>query len=557
MSQFRRQGDRRRRVLMTSASAIAAANHTPGSRSRIESLREARRPTLVYGTRVRAGLRGRWFSLVPVDRSALAKLLAVVSAIVLAIVLMNDATVRFQSIESQSAFVNVFQIIRPGSLGRYVIGVMYLIVAGAAWMVYQLRRFRNDDFRGNYRLWQWIVAASLVASIASLVPLTAMFGAGIEMLMGRRIALSGHDWIGLFLVVGGAILALRTVAEMWRYRASLMMLMGGWFCVAMPVAAQWNVVAVNTNMRWSIVTAAPLLAVTLWFAATVSYLRSLYREVRGIERSTGFLQRLRDATPRPFFRGDSSEPSDTSREYEPSPTRKTVAAKLNNPARVRPAAAASESVEAEKTTVKRRWFGLLPPAKPRAAATNTNGSETESRCEKTPPGNAKRKVATANDDRDERVSDNDDASDESDDAIETTPKRRWWPSLRSRSKATSEAAATADDVEKESPAKEAGAQESERKKRRFGLGSMMKRNRGAQADDDDADEQDRKTTSSNRSDADSNATAKGRPDADLDEDDDEERDEENDSDDDIDWSSMNKAERRRMRKQLKRGGKAA
>src|SRR5690606_6999181 len=124
--------------------------------------------------------------------------------------LANDATKRFVSIADRPQFVDVFQIARHGSLGRYFIGVMYLAVAGAAWMVYQLRRFRNDDFSGNYRVWQWIVGVSLVSSIATLVPVLGMLGDALEWLMGKRIALSGQDWIGLFLMVGGAILAMRS-----------------------------------------------------------------------------------------------------------------------------------------------------------------------------------------------------------------------------------------------------------------------------------------------------------------------------------------------------------
>lgn len=597
MSQFRRQDDRRRRVLMTAASTTAA--RTSGvSRNRLESMREARRPTLAYGTRVREGLRARWFSLVPVERAALAKLLATLAVIVAALVLMNDATVRFSSIQRHPALVGVFQINQLGSLGRYWIGVMYLALAGAAWMVYQLRRFRNDDFRGNYRLWQWIVAASLVASIATSVPLLAMLGAMLELLMGRRIALSGHDWIGLFLVVGGAVLALRSISEMWRYRTSLTLLIGGWVCVTVPVAAQWNIVAIDTNLRWSVVTAAPLLAVTLWFAATASYLRSLYREVRGIEPSIGMLQRLRDTVAQRSARREATAPSTS-----PATARATTARKsVSPPAAEKPSSGkrgrspATTKTETEHDSdqdsergaapAKRRWFGLLPSRKAHPGKSNpahSDAATTTREAKRTVV--AKPKDAPVEDDLDRETDPDGDHRENDPENTSPTkpaapPSQRWWQRLGSLSKAkpkpkpkaktktkrdsrrsdsgaaqspgSVEATAVAETATEESAAKESATEAaSQPKKRRFGLGSMMKRRGGDQADSHD----DGQPSSPNDS---AKAAAKRPAPSDSDDDDDHDiDDDDNESDDDIDWSSMNKAERRRMRKQLKRGSRAA
>ncbi len=532
----------------------------------MDSLRQARRPTLVYGTRVREGLRGRWFSLVPVDRSALAKFIAVLATVVLAIILINDATVRLASIESRPAFVDVFQINRLGSLGRYLIGVMYLAMGGAAWMIYQLRRFRNDDFRGNYRLWQWIVGVSLVSSVATVVPLIAMLGAAVEALMGRRIALSGHDWIGLFLVVGGAVLALRTIAEMWRYRVSLILLIGGWACVAIPVAAQWNMIAVDTILRWSIVTSAPLLAVTLWFTASVVYLRSLYCEVRGIEPAAGIFQRLRAAAPLGFSRRDSIEPADSSTVAKSAPARKPAtkpSAKTSSVSRVTAKAttktdgdaAADDRNESDSAPAKRRWFGLLPPAKSPSGTSRpkpTKSKPTKTKSTKTAPPKS--------DDAPAQEEMEDATENETKDDQEPKTRRRWWPSLRGgskpkpKSKSTSKPETSDEDAEDAPQIAESDSSEQQSKKRRFGLGSMMKRKSGSESDSTATDEED--NSSSNRRDT-SSPPPKSSRNRDAEGDDENDSDDEGFSDDDIDWSSMNKAERRRMRKQLKRGGRAA
>ncbi|TWT75136.1 hypothetical protein [Allorhodopirellula solitaria] len=573
MSHFRRQDDRRRRVLMTTAAATSASP-TSASRSRIESLREARHPTLVYGTRVDEALQGRWFSLVPVERSTLAKLLSALALSVLTVVLLNDATVRFAAIESRPEFVNVLQIHRLGSLGRYVIGVMYLALAGAAWMVYQLRRFRNDDFRGDYRLWQWVVGVALSASLATMVPVLAMFGGAVESLLGRRIALSGHDWIGLFLVVGGAILALRTIAEMWRYRASMTLLIAGWLWAAIPVAAQWNVIVVDSNLKWSIVTSGSLVSVSLWLAASVCYLRSLYHEVRGIEPSMGIVERIRSVSlpginwRKSESRGDSS---DSDAPQPRKPTTKPVAAKPAT-AQAKPSepefnqtpakptkstdSDADQQTDSGSPSPKRRLFGLLPPAKaksakPKPKPTKTKNvkpksaqvSDHESSESEPTPSKQSAARSTASPDRGE---------DSADGEENPKPKRKWWPGRGAKPSpdpAADVPAKSAADPPREEPSP---TDDEAPKKRRFGLGSMMKRKKQAETDDDEPETQPTQPAGNRAASKSNSANAAEQP-----ADDDDDQDESAISEDDIDWSGMNKAERRRMRKQLKRSGRAA
>ncbi len=552
MSQLRRQDDRRRRVLMTSASVNSPAP-TASSRSRIEALREARQPNLIYGSRVRECLRGRWYSLVPVDRGTLAKIFAVLATIALAIILLNDATVRFASIQNRPQFVDVFQIPRYGSLGRYFIGVMYLGLASTAWLVYQLRRYRNDDFRGDYRLWQWITGISILASVATLVPLIAMSGTAVEWLMGRRIALSGQDWIGLFLIIGGGILAMRSVAEMWRYRNCMLLMVCGWLVTAIPIASQWNIISVDTNLRWTLVSSAPLLAVTFWFASSLSYLRLLFREVRGMEPAIGVLDRMRMAreqwaanraenraeslaqaaadteslqSRRAAAKRTATTPAATKPAATQTPPAKPVAkpnaAATAKPETVRGDDQSDNNHEVSTPRAKRRWFGLRGPKSIAEEASET----------------------VARDDR--SVTQKPAIVDSSDEMTEPKPRRKWWPSLRRQPKpdAADEAERTSQVAAKTD---EQHSQEEPPKKRRFGLGSMM--NRKAAIDQDPANE-DAGGSSSNRS-------VSSAPDDDDANDDDNDGDGDGVNDDDIDWSNMNKAERRRMRKELKRSGRAA
>ncbi len=82
MSNGRRTIDRRRRVLYSTNQADNARS-TAASRREAERLREARRPTAAYGSRVHRRLRGRWFSLVPVRRRTMITIACLLSGITL------------------------------------------------------------------------------------------------------------------------------------------------------------------------------------------------------------------------------------------------------------------------------------------------------------------------------------------------------------------------------------------------------------------------------------------------------------------------------------------
>ncbi|EMI54417.1 membrane protein [Rhodopirellula sallentina] len=599
MLQSRRIDDRRRRVMLTSASVSASAP-SAASRTRMEQLREARRPALAYGSRVRKCLRGRWFSLVPVQRTTVAKLFSVLSIIALALILLNDATARFATLADRPSFVRVFRITEYGSLGRYFTGVMYLALAGSGWMIYQLRRFRNDDFGGHYRVWQWIVSLALISSIGHVVPILAMLGEAIEWVMGKRIALSGRDWIGLFLIIGGAILAMRSIAEMRRYRVSVSLLVVGWLWSTLPISVDWNILTTNTNLRWTLVTSSNLLAVTFWFAASVTYLRSLYFEVRGIEPSAGIIQRLNDSfARRAQERSEAKEeaagkspqkPTAKSTARKPAaPKAKTNVAKASTPqthdADTDDDNEANQSDASDTNAApkeKRRWFGLLGPAKPKppkAKKQSSNDSDAASSAEDDAAEPIARTPAKASSVTKETATAGsiDEDSDEGDTNTKSPKKKRsWLPSLRRKAKpAQTDASDESDDQDsnaiddarvatnksaRPSPPSETDSDEESTdapKKKSFGLGSLLRRKKKAPADEgaETNDDASSATPSGQSSRPQNAASVKSQPTANQDADDSD--DSEPMSEDDIDWSSMNKAERRRMRKQLKRSGRAA
>src|SRR6056297_1628223 len=236
---------------------------------------------------------------------------------------------------------------------------MYALTAGTSLLVYQLRRYRNDDFLGHYRLWRLVLVVCLLASVDSSVGLVEWGGAAIDLAFGRRVALGGGDWLSLLLTFGGVIFAIRLVLEVRRSRASLPLMLIGWAWLAVPAAVRWNLFRIESTTGGWLVTTAPLMACACFWTSVTSYLRLLLRQVRQLEDDLSPMARLRDYVIRlPVVRSESSagdreaslswrERRAAKREDRFAKAQKSSARKLAPP----------ESSDTKPRRTKGRWFG--------------------------------------------------------------------------------------------------------------------------------------------------------------------------------------------------------
>lgn len=505
MSQERRTIDRRRRVLYSAQAETGPS--TAASRREQARLREARSPTTTYGSRVHRGLRGRWFGLVPVRRRTMLVATGTVAAIALVLCAFHYMAVAWPSIANQSAIARPLRLDRPDSFGRWFAGILMMGSAGASFLIYQLRRHKRDDFRGHYRLWWLVLIVMILASLNSVVSLIDWSGALLDAAIGKRVALAGSDWIRIVVSLGGAVLALRLIAELHRSRAALIAMLAAASFLAIPEAAKWNVLEVETIGRWALVTSAPLLAFTSLFLAFGIYLRMLYREVRRFDESDRLKDRLQQMRLRVFQRSgvdDRSEEKAESRQRWWQRKEKEVRddeveqeekfleeEEQPEPVAQRVKSRAAESDQKSEPKPRRRWFGL------RAAKVESDTDDREKTLKRSvdqPPASKK--------------------------------KRRF--SMRLKPSATTEADSKADEQPDFKDADEP------KPKRKFGLGGFRRQRDEEVAVNGPTAEQD----------AASHQTANVSTDDYIDP-------------DEIDWNGLSKAERRRLRKQLKRQNRAA
>ncbi|QDV47881.1 hypothetical protein Enr13x_77930 [Stieleria neptunia] len=610
MSQLRRTTDRRRRVLYHSHVSPHTPS-TPATRRAAAELRAARQPAQAFGSRVHQHLRGRWFSLVPVSRLAMGMSAAVVVAISIVLTMFHHAAFTWPSLAARADLARPLLIHRPDSLGAWWTTMLLLLSAGATRLIYVLRRHRRDDYRGHYQLWQLTLVVLLLASVHATVDLVGWLGASLDLLVGDRAVLSGANWLRIVLDVGGIILTMRLIAEVHRCRPALVALIVSAVLIGFSELAHWQIVVVDGPAKATLVIAAPMLTWSCFLVAATLYLRSMYRQIRNIPAAPSIRERLaqwvaerrnRDDedfrseffepqdTPRPAVAGvptrrpravapaaksdavskDDAQETDVDENRSSRPDKPGWLARLrrrggksdsdsdSNDAKPGGSsetdATAGKTAEdngtvddaADQTKPKRRWFGLRAarPTEPAdEAEASESAAEPEPKSDDPPDAErpAKKKRWFSLRLKPQPVSDSPDQDEDSaepvserDDQAEAEPKekRGWFGGLRRRKQVNaeetddSETDATSD-RSKSQPSGQTPARGASSPSRGSGpLSSAARQPRGAQA----------------------TAPQRGNPAPPLDDDIDP---------DDIDWESMSKAERRRMRKHLKRTGRAA
>jgi hypothetical protein len=434
----------------------------------------------------------------------------VVGSIALVAVLLclaHYAAVAWPTIANRGDIARPLRLDRADSFGRWFVGMLMIGSAGASFLIYQLRRHRLDDFSGQYRLWRLVLIVMFLASLNSVVSLVDWSGALLDASIGKRVALAGSDWIRIVVSLGSAVLALRLIAEVRHSRAALVAMLAAVGFLAIPEAVKWNVMQVETIGRWALVTSAPLLAFTSLFLSFGIYLRMLYREVRRLDQTDSLKDRFEQMKLRVFQRSDEAEEQEQEEEVEPRRgwfrRRPDDVVEEANEQKERE----EEAEEPERKSVtqkndpdddiepkpKRRWFGL------RAA-----------------------KSEPSEDDESKDVSDV-----ESKDPRPAKKKKRRF-SLRLDPSANQQSA---------EPEPEPEASEETKPKRKFGLGAF-RRQRAEQTE----------AAQEAAASAESQSSGQRRKDA---------ADNDYIDPDTIDWNGLNKSERRRLKKQLRRQSRAA
>src|SRR5262245_51498350 len=152
--------DRRRRSLVEESMAASDPTGTAKLRGRSSKSSET------YTELARSDSHARWSDFVPRRNWTLAIVLAVGVAV---IALFEFAFhVASQSSRFSVDVLGALDIGRPDSLAGWFSALTLFATAVLAVLIYTVRRYRLDDYRGRYRLWLWSAIAWLVMSIDTI-----------------------------------------------------------------------------------------------------------------------------------------------------------------------------------------------------------------------------------------------------------------------------------------------------------------------------------------------------------------------------------------------------
>ena len=500
----------------------------------------------------------------PLRRQRAVTLAAALVVVAASLTAGHVASVQFDGVIPEK-LGRVGRLDRPDSLGGWWIATLWTITSAAAAMIYALRRHRNDDFVGAYRVWRWAAAASLAGAMQQHIDWIAAAGAIPEWAFGPRIGLTGSDWVRMVWSLALAVLGLRIVVDARRCRTAWPIMVAGGMLAAIPESLRWHLWTLESRFGWFVVTSAPLFSATAGLIASVMYLRMQIRSALGHSEPWRPIERLRQSSAAAWSKvAECRRPTEDDIDEPPTeatpPTPRVRRSRRRKPDADQPDAdqrdtdklerekeidGADEGSVAGEPATRRRWFRRKPKSVPSDARGEREFAESSGEHE--PSENSRDLEETAPDAE----------------TPQTEPPRRRRFGLRRRSKATTDptenaptknastenAPTSAEDSDDPAETNSSDDETAEKPAAGDDRRSVWKRWRrrsspSNESDVDDPDESvvfetDNSTPEAERSDRTDDA------------------DEESLDPSDIDWSGLSKAERRRLKKQLRRQNRAA
>jgi hypothetical protein len=273
----------RRRVVCSrilSEGAEEEALGTARSKKQREQQRAAIRPAATYQSGVRRRLRGRWFHLVPVKQHQLSAVLTGIYVIVAFLTALGYLAAVWAPLALRPLVGRPLRLDMPGGIADWVGSQMLAIAAGTSFLIYQLRRYRGDDYHGRYRMWRPIIALLVLLSLDSVVHLREAAAALIDATWAQQSVIVGSDIVRLALLIIGMAIALPLFGELSRSPSAIALLAGALLSLATPTALRLGIIPSTPELILTWAGAARLAGRACLLSATICYLRRLYREVQ-------------------------------------------------------------------------------------------------------------------------------------------------------------------------------------------------------------------------------------------------------------------------------------
>jgi hypothetical protein len=143
------------------------------------------------------------------------------------------------------ADVAALRLDQSGSFGHWLASMLLVVAGAVALFVFSLRRHRIDDYHGRYRVWIWIGAACLLASLVEATDLDRLARSLCGLAAGWISVRDDILWPAILGIIAAAV-GLRLFFEIRRCRSAIGALAGGILSFLFATAADqgwpiaWN-----------------------------------------------------------------------------------------------------------------------------------------------------------------------------------------------------------------------------------------------------------------------------------------------------------------------------
>jgi len=221
---FRRTGhtdDRRRRVLTEEVVGGAAGRSATAARPAGDPHAN------LYADAAKVENHRRLSDLIP-RRMSIVSVLAVLGGAAIGSLVALHHWAR----TSSGALATALDLERHGSIGRWLGATWMLTAAAISLLLFSLRRHKQSDYHGRYRVWLWTALAAVGMSLCSAAPVHQVMAE--QLAMRTAWQLPGGTLLFWLLPLGGllAVLAVRLLLEIRTSRLALTALLLAMVCHA-------------------------------------------------------------------------------------------------------------------------------------------------------------------------------------------------------------------------------------------------------------------------------------------------------------------------------------
>ena len=284
---FRRNDARRRRLAIDPVVPVGVEACVDVDRESLESDQLAKTPSRHYSFGANRRCQPKTTDLIP--KRICSYLLVVLSllAVLWLITFLARQSNQWSAYLEESG-TRLLAIRGQGSLASWFSSFLLIITGVASLQIYALRKHRCDDYRGSYRLWGWMAAILIMASINCVSDLTGVLGdLTIRLFIGES---SNRVWMPFALkLVALSVLTVRGIYEVRASLGSLALVLFVWLAYVAAIVLQYPMVdealadlGPNTMLGNCL-----LFGTTGLFLAHITYARYVFLDAHGLIKPRG------------------------------------------------------------------------------------------------------------------------------------------------------------------------------------------------------------------------------------------------------------------------------